>query len=46
MSILEELEEECICSLCLDIFDQPRLLPCGHAFCTSCLMQMGLFMFS
>ena len=25
------------CSLCLDVFRDPRLLPCRHAFCQHCL---------
>ena len=25
------------CSLCLDMFDDPRNLPCGHTFCLKCL---------
>ena len=27
------------CSLCLEIFDQPKTLPCLHTFCLKCLKQ-------
>ena len=27
------------CSLCLEIFDDPKTLPCMHSFCASCLHE-------
>src|SRR3990167_9139301 len=27
------------CSICLDTFDDPRNLPCGHTFCSGCLEE-------
>ena len=27
------------CSLCFDTFDEPKLLPCQHTFCVSCLQS-------
>src|SRR6218665_609565 len=28
------------CSICLEVFRDPRLLPCGHTFCTLCLQRL------
>eukprot|EP00029_Vermamoeba_vermiformis_P014190 TRINITY_DN9314_c0_g1_i1.p1 TRINITY_DN9314_c0_g1~~TRINITY_DN9314_c0_g1_i1.p1 ORF type:complete len:587 (-),score=94.39 TRINITY_DN9314_c0_g1_i1:13-1773(-) len=35
-----ELEEELRCSLCLELFTEPRTLPCGHTYCTMCLQDV------
>ena len=29
------------CSICLDEFKQPKMLPCQHSFCEECLKQCG-----
>ncbi|XP_070543849.1 tripartite motif-containing protein 2-like [Ptychodera flava] len=29
------------CSVCLDFFEEPRLLPCGHSFCFTCLSNIA-----
>ena len=28
------------CSMCLQIYQDPRILPCGHTFCLSCLQHI------
>ncbi|KAK2542420.1 hypothetical protein Q9233_000512 [Columba guinea] len=37
MAAAEELEEEAICSICLDLFCDPVMLDCGHNFCRGCI---------
>jgi hypothetical protein len=42
----EEEHDECTCSICLAAFNTseddgvPRLLKCGHSFCTACLTHL------
>nr|XP_054774094.1 E3 ubiquitin-protein ligase TRIM71-like [Lytechinus pictus] len=31
-----------VCPLCLDIFDEPTILTCGHTFCRKCLKKYDL----
>lgn len=33
----EDLTEELTCSVCLELFEKPVLLPCGHPFCRTCI---------
>ncbi len=40
MNPFTELEEELRCSLCLELFTEPRTLPCGHTYCTMCLQDV------
>ncbi|XP_051948531.1 E3 ubiquitin-protein ligase TRIM39-like isoform X2 [Xyrauchen texanus] len=32
-------EEQLLCSICLDVFDNPVSTPCGHSFCMACIVQ-------
>ena len=32
-----KLEEQLTCSVCLDIYTNPKTLPCHHSFCQECL---------
>ncbi|CAB1348823.1 unnamed protein product [Coregonus sp. 'balchen'] len=34
---MENLEEDLTCSVCYSLFADPRVLPCSHTFCKSCL---------
>ncbi|KAM8952312.1 tripartite motif-containing protein 59 [Pelodytes ibericus] len=34
---MNNFEEELTCSVCYNIFDDPRILPCSHTFCRNCL---------
>ncbi|KAF7658602.1 hypothetical protein LDENG_00010470 [Lucifuga dentata] len=34
---MENLEEDLTCSVCYSLFSDPRVLPCSHTFCKSCL---------
>ncbi|XP_075403097.1 tripartite motif-containing protein 59 isoform X2 [Tenrec ecaudatus] len=34
---MHNFEDELTCPICYSIFDDPRVLPCSHTFCRSCL---------
>ena len=38
-TLLHNLREEVSCSVCWDIFTDPKHLPCLHSFCLHCLKQ-------
>ena len=37
---LKKVEEQLNCSVCLDIFTDPKLLQCLHVFCQTCLRKL------
>ncbi|XP_041372461.1 E3 ubiquitin-protein ligase TRIM31-like [Gigantopelta aegis] len=39
MATAYSIDDQISCSLCLDIFTDPRGLPCGHTFCLTCLQN-------
>ena len=34
------LNANCKCSICQDLFQDPRMLLCGHTFCLKCLQNI------
>ncbi len=34
------IEQELVCSICLEILNQPVTLVCGHTFCKSCVQKL------
>ncbi|XP_028276141.1 tripartite motif-containing protein 59 isoform X2 [Parambassis ranga] len=34
---MDSLEEDLTCSVCYSLFSDPRVLPCSHTFCKTCL---------
>ena len=36
---LSSVESLITCSLCSKLFEDPRLLPCFHSFCSDCIKQ-------
>lgn len=34
------LRDELTCPLCLSLFDDPRILSCGHTFCAKCIKDV------
>uniref|UniRef100_A0A8C6SVP0 E3 ubiquitin-protein ligase TRIM21-like n=1 Tax=Neogobius melanostomus TaxID=47308 RepID=A0A8C6SVP0_9GOBI len=39
MSAAGNLEEQFLCSICLEVFSEPVSTPCGHNFCKRCISQ-------
>ncbi|CAH1237945.1 TRIM3 [Branchiostoma lanceolatum] len=38
-SFQEQIHEELTCSICLELFTRPKVLPCQHTFCQDCLQD-------
>ena len=37
---IKQLEEQLNCSICLDIYDDPKILQCFHTYCRKCLVKL------
>ena len=37
---LEKLEDQLTCAICLDAFEDPKLLQCFHVYCKDCLQRL------
>ena len=40
--VKQVLEKEVTCPLCLDLFKEPKRLPCDHLYCKDCLRGLAL----
>ena len=38
---IKQIEEQLMCSICLDIYTDPKILQCFHVFCRKCLEPLG-----
>jgi len=41
LSVVKELYDMTECTICTEVFTNPRVLPCIHTFCLKCLMNYG-----
>ncbi|XP_066300962.1 tripartite motif-containing protein 3-like [Branchiostoma lanceolatum] len=41
LSFGTQIREEFSCSICLELFTRPKVLPCGHTFCQDCLQNVA-----
>ena len=40
--VVERVEEQLNCSICLDTYTDPKILQCFHVFCRQCLVPLGV----
>ena len=40
--VVERVEEQLNCSICLDTYTDPKILQCFHVFCCQCLVPLGV----
>ncbi|XP_078689306.1 tripartite motif-containing protein 3-like [Branchiostoma floridae x Branchiostoma belcheri] len=40
-SLGTQIREELSCSICLELFTRPKVLPCQHTFCQDCLQRIA-----
>ncbi|XP_078666256.1 tripartite motif-containing protein 2-like [Branchiostoma floridae x Branchiostoma belcheri] len=40
-SFRDQIREELSCSICLELFTRPKVLPCQHTFCQNCLRDLA-----
>ena len=40
VKLTKRFNEELTCSICLDRFSNPKVLPCLHSFCKTCLSDV------
>ncbi|KAI8493582.1 hypothetical protein Bbelb_285030 [Branchiostoma belcheri] len=40
-SLGDQIREELSCSICLELFTRPKVLPCQHTFCQDCLRDLA-----
>ena len=40
--VVERVEEQLNCSICLDTYTDPKILQCFHIFCRQCLVPLGV----
>jgi hypothetical protein len=40
LSSLARLDQQLSCAICLERYDEPRILKCSHSFCRRCLVQV------
>ena len=41
-NVVERVEEQLNCSICLDTYTDPKILQCFHVFCRQCLVPLGV----
>ncbi|XP_052794086.1 uncharacterized protein LOC128227509 [Mya arenaria] len=39
-TLMQKIDGELICGVCLEFFTTPILLPCGHNFCKACILSI------